>query len=68
MFSSLSEASWLADHAEPGPAHLGTDNDTRPFLDGEDFRAEAKGRQKSNRETFNDLCYEKNISTEVYIS
>lgn len=47
MFSSLSEGSWLADQAAPGPPHLGTVNDTRPFLDGDDFRA-AKGSIHTN--------------------
>ena len=40
MFSSLSEASWLADQAAPGPQYLGTASATRPFLDGDDFSAE----------------------------
>lgn len=51
MFSSLSECSWLADQAAPGPAHLGTDSDTRPFLDGDDFRAGGDSKHLLKKES-----------------
>jgi hypothetical protein len=40
MLSSPSEGNWLADQAAPGPVYLGTVRPTRPFLMGEDFKAE----------------------------
>ena len=62
MFSSLSEASWLADQAAPGPGYLGTVSDTRPFLDGEDFRAVG-----AHTHTHTDACMNKQTHTHTNI-
>lgn len=53
MFSSLSEGSWLADHAAPGPGYLGNVvvvKETRPLLEGEHLRAERKRGRERERE------------------